>query len=83
MNIDDFDISKLSIEQKIILHLANQGYITTVGDVALALEDQKYADYLVTGNGLSDEIVECDHESLSNDEIQVVFDNDNDEKSLI
>ena len=74
-------MSKLSVEQKIVLHLANQGYITSVGDVTRALKEQAYAEYLITGNGLSDEGIgggdgECDHEPLTNEEIQEVFDND-------
>lgn len=71
-------MDNLSVEQKIVLHLANMGYITTVGDVTRALKEQKYAEFLVTGDGLSDEGLnsECDHEPLTNDEIQEVFDND-------
>lgn len=77
MDIRSIDTSNLSVEQKIVLHLANQGYITSVGDVTRALKEQAYAEYLITGNGLSDDIVgECDHEALTNDEIQEVFDND-------
>jgi hypothetical protein len=76
----NIDTTNLSVEQKVVLHLANKGYITAVGDVIRALKDQSYADFLVTGNGLSDEGVteDCNHESLTNDEIQVVFDNDED-----
>jgi hypothetical protein len=78
MDLKNIDISKLSVEQKVVLHLANQGYITSVGDVTRALKEQAYAEYLITGNGLSDEGIggDCDHEALSNDEIQIVFDND-------
>ena len=79
MGFANIDTSKLSTEQKVVLYLAKTGYITSVGDVTRALVDQKYADYLITGNGLSDEGIEgdCDHEALSTDEIQEVFDNDN------
>lgn len=77
MENNDINLSQLSVEQKVVLHLAKQGYITSVGDVAQALREQKYAEYLITGNGLSDDI-DCNHESLTNDEIQVVFDNDED-----
>ena len=80
MDIKSIDTSNLSVEQKVVLHLANQGYITSVGDVTRALKDQPYAEYLITGNGLSDEGIggggDCEHEALSNDEIQEVFDND-------
>lgn len=77
------DKSNLSVEQKIVLHLANQGYITSVGDVTRALHEQAYAEYLITGNGLSDDFIdsECDHEALTKDEIQIVFDNDDDKSS--
>jgi hypothetical protein len=88
MNLKDIDISKLSVEQKIVLHLANQGYITSVGDVTRALKEQPYADHLITGDGLSDDVGgsggdgdDCDCEALTNDEIQIVFDNDEEKSS--
>ena len=84
---------KLSLEQKIVRHLANKGYITNVGDVTRALKEVLYAELMITGNpipGLKDEIEEgiisgdididtdniCDHDPLTNEEIQEVFDND-------
>lgn len=79
-------MSELTLEQKVVLHLANKGYLTHAGDVTTALEDNEYAKKLITGNaipGLDDEIDgsggsdDCDHEALTNDEIQEVFDNDN------
>lgn len=78
--MSSIDTTNLSPEQKVVLYLAKTGYLTSVGDVTRALSDQKYADYLVTGNGLTDEGVsggDCDHEALSTNEIQEVFDNDN------
>lgn len=78
-------MKNLTTEQKIIQYLAEMGIITQVGEIAEALKDEKYAKFLITGDGLSDEVREeygenidgdCDHESLSNDEIQEVFDND-------
>ena len=78
-------MSELTLEQKIIKKLALQGYLTHVGDVTTALEDNEYAKKLITGNdipGLDDETdgsdipAECDHEALTNEEIQEVFDND-------
>jgi hypothetical protein len=70
----------MTIEQKIIQDLAKQGILTKVWDVYEALKDSEYANKLITGNGLKDEIEEagdgCKHESLTNDEIQEVFDND-------
>lgn len=88
---------KMTLEQKIVKHLADKGYITHVGDVTRALKEILYAELMITGNpipGLKDEIEEgiisgdididiediCDHEPLSNDEIQEVFDNDYYEK---
>lgn len=88
---------KMTLEQKIVKHLADKGYITNVGDVTRALREILYAELMITGNpipGLKDEIEEgiisgdidintddiCDHEPLSNDEIQEVFDNDYYEK---
>jgi hypothetical protein len=83
-------MEKLTLEQKIVKHLAKKGYITNVGDVTRALRDILYAEKLITGNeipGIKDEIeeeglggsAECDHEALTNEEIQEVFDNDNEE----
>lgn len=78
-------MKNLTTEQKIIQYLAEMGIITQVGEIAEALKDEKYAKFLITGDGLSDEVREeygenidgdCDHESLSNEEIQEVFDND-------
>jgi hypothetical protein len=88
---------KMTLEQKIVKHLADKGYITNVGDVTRALKEILYAELMITGNpipGLKDEIEEginsgdididiediCDHEPLSNNEIQEVFDNDYYEK---
>ena len=79
-------MGELTLEQKVVLHLANKGYLTNAGDVTTALEDNEYAKKLITGNaipGLDDEIdgsdtpSDCDHEALTNEEIQEVFDNDN------
>ena len=78
-------MDELTLEQKIVRFLAKKGYITNVGDVITALRDNEYAKKLITGNdipGLDDEIetggsADCDHEALTNAEIQEVFDNDN------
>lgn len=83
------------IEQRIIKRLAELGYITSVGDVVTALEDASYAKELISGNdipGIEDDLIEegigggsgsteCDHEALTNEEIQEVFDNDEEESS--
>ena len=86
-------MKELTLEQKIIEHLAKKGYITNVGDVTRALQDVLYADKMITAQGkdglkddiedailkgeYNDIIEDCDHEALSNEEIQEVFDNDN------
>ena len=86
-------MENLTLEQKIVYFLAKKGYITNVGDVITALKDFTYAEKMITGNetpGLKDDIeeeglgggtAECDHEALTNDEIQEVFDNDEEESS--
>ena len=90
-------MENLTLEQKIIKYLADKGYITNVGDVTQALKDFTYAEKMITGNdspgikddikveiesgNLEDIVPECDHKSLTNEEIQVVFDNDEEESS--
>lgn len=76
-------MSELTIEQKIIRYLAETGSFSQIGEVAEALKNPKYAEYLITGNGLTDEIedaglgnAECDHEPLNQEEIDEVFNND-------
>ena len=102
----NIDISKLTIEQKVVLRLAEMGIITSAGDIQRAMKEFQYANYLVTpiqddgkihpdvdadGDGIpdsnpsKDDIInaatgvpdgDCDHEALTNDDIQEVFDND-------
>jgi hypothetical protein len=87
------DTSKLTLEQKVVLHLAKKGYLTNGGDIQRALKEFEYADKMITAlnePGLKDDIkdaiesgeieggsADCSHESLTNEEIQEVFDNDN------
>lgn len=83
-------MGELTLEQKVVLHLANKGYLTNAGDVTTALKDNEYAKKLITGNaipGLDDEIdgsgeADCDHEALTNEEIQEVFDNDKNNEAV-
>lgn len=87
-------MENLTIEQKIVKHLADVGFLTSIGDVTEALANSEYAEWLITGEGkpgIKDDIkdsiesgeiegggtADCDHEPLTNDEIQEVFDNDN------
>jgi predicted transcriptional regulator len=98
-NMDNKNNAAMTLEQRIVKHLADKGYITSVGDVTRALKDILYADVMITGNivpGLKDDIKdeiasgnidgvvggECDHTALTNDEIQEVFDNDNESEKL-
>lgn len=85
-------MKELTIEQKIIKHLATQHQITEVGLVAAALKDNDIAKRVITGDdipGIENEIKDaiengeiegvggdCNHEALTNPEIQEVFDND-------
>ena len=93
-------MEKLTLEQKVILHLAKKGSITNAGDVQRALKEFEYADKMILAEGdpgLKDDIKKglisgdleiegvgetCAHEPLTNDEIQEVFDNDNDNEEV-
>ena len=75
----------MTTEQKIVQYLAKVGLLTQVGMVDAAMADPEYAKTLMTGDGLEDEVREeygeniegdCNHKSLTNEEIQEVFDND-------
>lgn len=84
------NMNNMSMEQKIVYHLADLGYITNVGDVCEAMKSTSYAKHLITGDGIEDEVKdaidkgeievegngECNHEPLTNPEIDEVFDND-------
>jgi hypothetical protein len=79
------NIMSMTIEQKIVADLAKQRILTRPYIIGKAMEDAEYAKILITGDGLDDEVKEqygeniegkCDHESLTNEEIQEVFDND-------
>ena len=87
-------MENLTLEQKVILHLAKKGYLTNAGDIQRALKEFEYADKMILAEGepgLKDDIKqgitsgeieiegigeECAHEALTKEEIQVVFDND-------
>lgn len=75
----------MTIEQKIVRYLADNKILTKPYDISEALNDQSYAEKLITGDGLDDEVKEqygeniggdCNHIALTNPEIQEVFDND-------
>lgn len=82
------DDKKLTPEQKIIKLLAEHRLITDATLIAPALADadiaeeiiNKYEDIIPDNPGSGECDCECDHESLSNEEIQVVFDNDEEQK---
>lgn len=76
---------ELTPEQKVIKLLAERCLMTDTTLVSAALEDEKVADKII--NAYEDLIPddsgdngECNHESLSNEEIQIVFDNDEEEQ---
>lgn len=76
---------ELTPEQKVIKLLAERCLMTDTTLVAAALEDEKVADKIINARedlipDDSGECGECDHESLSNEEIQIVFDNDEEEQ---
>lgn len=79
------NIRSMTIEQKIVADLAKKRILTRPYVIGRAMEDAEYAKIIITGDGLDDEVKEqygeniggdCDHESLTNEEIQEVFDND-------
>lgn len=73
------------IEQKIVADLAKKKILTRPYVISKAMDEEEYAKKIITGDGLDDEIKDqygenigedCGHESLTNEEIQEVFDND-------
>lgn len=52
-------MENLTLEQKVILHLAKKGYLTNGGDIQRALKEFEYADKMVLAEGepgLNDDI---------------------------
>jgi hypothetical protein len=106
----DVNISELTLEQKVVLRLAELGFLTSAGDIQRALREFQYANYMISpinddgtvapdnnDDGIPDTgedaiigapglgdcecdgdhiIVECEHQALTKEEIQEVFDND-------
>lgn len=83
-DMNDMDDKNLTPEQKIIKLLAEHRLITDTSLIAPALADASIAEEII--NKYEDiipdcpESGECDHEPLTNEEIQVVFDNDEEQK---
>ena len=46
--MNNIDISKLTREQKVVLRLAELGYLTSYGDIQRALDDMQYANYMIS-----------------------------------
>lgn len=69
--------TELTVEQKIVRQMADMLLITDATLVSNALLDSKIADMIVYGNA-SDL---CEHEALANEEIQEVFDNDEEQEN--
>jgi hypothetical protein len=105
--MDNINISDLTLEQKVVLRLAEMGFITSYGDIQRALKEVQYANYMIspinddgsTGSDIDndgntdkpEDVIEnapglpecdgdcepdCNHEPLTNEEIQQVFDMD-------
>lgn len=45
---DNIDISKLTLEQKVVLRLAKMGFLTSYGDIQRALKEFQYANYMIS-----------------------------------
>lgn len=70
-------MNELTTEQKIIRLLAEKKLFTDVTLIGSALADADIADQIINEyEDLIPDNPECDCQSLSNEEIQVVFDND-------
>ena len=74
-------MNNLTPEQEIVKLLANQKLLTDVTLITAALADPEIAEQIIgdvapnyPGDG------DCEHEALSNEEIQEVFDNDEEQK---
>ena len=72
-------MTELTNDQKVIKFLAETGMLTQVGEITAALGDPEYATKLLNFDIPEDNEIDedCNHEALSFDEIQEVFDNDN------
>lgn len=46
--MDDMNISNLTIEQKVVLRLAEMGFLTSAGDIQRALKEFQYANYMIS-----------------------------------
>ena len=72
-------MAELTNDQKVIRFLALTRMLTKVGEVTAALEDPEYANELLDFDIPEDNEMggdDCNHEALSLEEIQEVFDND-------
>jgi hypothetical protein len=72
-------MAKWTNDQKVIRFLAETKLLTQVGEITAALADPEYATELLNFDIPEDDEIggDCEHEALSFDEIQEVFDNDN------
>lgn len=105
---NNINVSELTLEQKVVLRLAEMGFLTSGGDIQRAMKEFQYANYMISpinddgslhpeidkdNDGIPDNTTikenienatgiecdgnceaECDHEALTNEEIQDVFD---------
>lgn len=81
-------MNNLTPEQEIVKLLAQQKLLTDVTLITAALADPEIAEQIIGdiapnypgGGEGGDDDGDCEHESLSNEEIQEVFDNDEEQK---
>ena len=75
----------MTVEQKVLRLLTELRLINDVTLISAAMDDSEVAERILNmyGDFIPDGDVgegDCDHEALTNEEIQEVFDNDNDKK---
>lgn len=71
----------MTVEQKVLRLLTEMRLINDVTLISAAMDDPKIADDIINntyGDIIPDE-GDCDHDALTNEEIQEVFDNDEDQ----
>lgn len=76
-------MNNLTPEQEIVKLLAQRKLLTDITLITAALADPEIAEQIIgdiAPNYPGDGDGDCDHESLSNEEIQEVFDNDEEQK---
>ena len=60
--MSNINISDLTLEQKVVLRLAEMGFLTSGGDIQRALQEFKYANYMISPIN-DDGTVNSDHDN--------------------